>query len=316
MSEIVEGTWGRTRRYGVIVGIAVLLGALAGCSSGDEDSAYDNGGDAPAAAPADAGGGAAADEAAPSAAQRAVITTGELYVTVKDPMAAADEATDIVAQAGGRIDARNVIAPSEYDGGSASLTLRVPSARLDAVVDDLGELGEVDHFSTQSQDVTVAVADLEAKISTLRASTDRIQGLLADAKGISDIITLEDELASRQAELESLVAQQRGLDDQVSLSTIDLSLTTEPVVIEKKSDAPDSFWDGLKAGWSGLVAFLSVASVVIGALLPWLTVIGIILAAVMVPMRLRRARAARRASATVPPQQQPQQPASTLVPPQ
>src|SRR5690606_34760267 len=180
------------------------------------------------------------------------IITGSMYMTVEQPIEAADEAANIVLDAGGRIDARRETAPSEGYGGAASLTLRIPSGQLDTVVDRLRALGTVDEHNTDVSDVTNEVDDLEARISTLRASTARIEALMVDAQDISDIILLEDELARRQAELESLEARQRGLNDQVSMSTIHLSLTTEPVVIV--DDDPETFLDGLEAGWNALTA--------------------------------------------------------------
>jgi len=293
MSENVGGTMRRTRGIGVIAGLIIALGALAGCSSSAEDSST-------SAANAPAGGNAVQDDSkagvtpAAAADDRSVIVTGSLYITVKDPLEAADKAVGIVQGAGGRIDARNENAPQASDGGSATLTLRIPGNKLDKVVDDLRALGTVDQFTTQARDVTTEVTDLDAKISTLRASTDRIQGLLADAKSIADIITLENELAGRQAELQGLEAQQRGLDDQVSMSTIDLSLTTEPVVVAEVDTSPHSFWDGLVSGWHGLTAFISVALVVIGVLLPWALLGGGILAVVMFLVRARRSRLAKR----------------------
>ncbi len=300
MSENQEGTVRRTRRIGVIAGLIVVAGALAGCSSssdssyGGADAAYD-GGVAQEDSMAD---GAAAPAAA--ATDRSVIITGAMYMTVEDPIAAADQAAGIVQNAGGRIDARSETAPDERNGGSASLTMRIPSNRLDAVVDDLRVLGTVDQFSTDSYDVTTEVTDLEAQISTLRASTQRIEGLLADAKDIKDIITLENELDGRQAELQGLEAQQRGLDDQVSMSTIGLSLTTEPVVIV--DDSPETFWDGLVSGWNALAAFLSGALVIVGLLLPWAALAGLIVVAVIVAIRSRRSRAHRRASQSTAPE--------------
>jgi hypothetical protein len=298
MSEHAGGTVRRMRRIGVIAGLIVAIGALAGCSASADSSS----GAANKAAP---NGGAAAQKdssldvvAAPAADVRSLIVTGSLYITVEDPLAAADKAASIVQSAGGRVDARNETAPQGRDGGSATLTLRIPTDSLDKVVNDLRALGTVDSFATQARDVTTEVTDLDAKISTLRASTDRIQGLLADAKDIADIITLENELASRQAELQSLEAQQRGLHDQVSMSTIDLSLTTKPVVIV--DDSPQTFWDGLASGWHGLVAFISVALVVIGALLPWAALGGLITVAVIALVRARRARRARRPPKTAP----------------
>jgi len=307
MSEEGQGTVRRMRRIGVIAGLIVVAGALAGCSSSADsssgvDPAY--GGDAAQENSMADGVGApgAAEVSRSSTADRSVIITGAMYMTVEDPIAAADQAVGIVQNAGGRVDARSETAPDERNGGSALLTLRIPSNHLDAVVDDLRELGTVDQFSTDSYDVTTEVTDLDAKISTLRASTERIQALLLDAKDIKDIITLENELDGRQAELQSLEAQQRGLDDQVSMSTIDLSLTTEPVVIVVVDDTPETFWDGLVSGWNALVSFVSVALVIVGVLLPWAALSGLIVVAVIAMIRVRRSRAHRRASQSTAPE--------------
>ena len=224
---------------------------------------------------------------------RDVIVTGALYITVEDPTAAAVTAAEIVRDAGGRIDGRSETAPDDYNGGSAWLTLRIPTNELDTTVDELRDLGTVDEYTTDSYDVTNEVTDLEARISTLKASTARIESLLAQAEDISDIIKLETELADRQGTLEGLEARQRGLNDQVSMSTIDLSLTTEPVVIIDE-EPPGSFWDGLVSGWNGLVSFLSGALVVIGVLLPWLALMALITFAVILAVRAGSARRARR----------------------
>ena len=288
----------RARRRGLIASLVAVAAVLAGCSASTSDAEYADPGLKAAnpgedAAYADA---EAADVARSSTSDRSVIITGAMYMTVEDPIAVADQAVGIVQNAGGRIDARSETAPDEHYGGSASLTLRIPSNALDAVVDDLRELGTVDQFSTDSYDVTTEVTDLEAQISTLRASTARIEALLSQAKDISDIITLENELDRRQAELQSLEAQQRGLTDQVSMSTINLSLTTEPVVIV--DDSPETFWGGLVSGWNALVAFLSGALVVVGVLLPWIALLAVIALPVVVKARARKSRIAPRKSRT------------------
>ncbi|WP_062209724.1 DUF4349 domain-containing protein [Demequina oxidasica] len=294
----------RVRIGGTLASLVVIAGVLTGCSSSSEDSAatYEGGeagadaayvdesaAQAPGAEIAQAPG---AENVQTSVADRSVIVTGAMYMTVEKPIAAADQAVGIVQGSGGRIDARSETAPDEGYGGSAYLTMRIPSDKLDTVVDDLRDLGTVDEFSTQSSDVTTQVTDLEAQISTLRASTARIEALLLEAEDISDIIKLEAELDSRQAELEGLEARQRGLEDQVSMSTIDLSLTTEPVVIV--DDEPQNFWDALAAGWGALVTFLAGALIVLGVLLPWLVLAAIIALVVLLLIRAGRARKARR----------------------
>lgn len=290
------------RRVAVLAAVLILAWLLAACSSSGEEASY-SGSDAGGAAGEPPHDGAVGEEGggdvmSTSADGREYVITGAMYMTVEDPIFAAGEAASIVERAGGRVDARSERAASDYEGGWAQLRLRIPAGDLDAVTDELRGLGTVDELSTDSVDVTREVEDLNARVSTLRASTTRIEALLADAEDIADIITLEDELASRQAELESLEARQRGLADQVAMSTIDLSLTTEPVVIV--DDAPRSFWDGLVSGWNALTGFVAGALVVIGVLLPWLAVGAAIALVVVLLVRREGSRRAARASAAAP----------------
>lgn len=306
MSTLTVAVPRRTRLAAGIALIIAVAAVLAGCSAGAgdaADSAVEPASSGSAefsgeeAFAADDGGAPEADEASRESTQdRSIVITGALYMTVEDPIVAADRAAGIVQNAGGRIDARSETAPDEYNGGSASLTLRIPTERLDNVVDDLRDLGAVDEYSTDSYDVTNEVTDLEAKISTLRSSTQRIRALLLEAEDISDIITLEDELAGRQAQLEGLEARQRGLEDQVSMSTITLSLTTEPVVIVEEDD-PETFLDGLESGWNALVAFVSGVLVLVGVMLPWITLMALIILAVVLAIRIAKSLAARRSTA-------------------
>ena len=286
----------RVRGVGATALLVAVAAVLAGCSAAGSDNANPGGDKAyqDAAAPGINQGTDAGGAPQLSTADRSVIVTGSMYMTVKDPIVAADRAVGIVQNAGGRIDARDETAPDGNYGGSASLTLRIPSDDLDTVVNHLRELGTVDQFSTTSVDVTNEVTDLDIQISTLRASTTRIEALIADAKDISDIITLENELDSRQAQLQSLEAQQRGLNDQVSMSTITLSLTTEPVVIV--DDSPQNFWDALSSGWNALVGFLSGALVVVGVALPWIGLLAVIAIPVIIRVRSRKSRAASKKS--------------------
>lgn len=293
----------RTRAAGIIAALLGLAVLLTGCAAGGYSDSY--------AEPAVAGGAGAPQVGGDNLAHdgewteggtydtsRDLIVTGSVYMTVENPIDTADAVARIVQTAGGRIDARSERAPDEWHGGSAELTMRIPVDKLDAVVEQLRDFGTIDEYSSSGIDVTNEVQDLEARISTLRASTLRIEGLLADAKDITDIITLENELASRQAELESLEARQRGLDDQVSLSTIYLSLTTEPVVFV--DDSPSTFLDGLESGWNALVDFFAAALVVLGVLLPWLAVLALITAAIVIPVKARK-KARVKAAADIPP---------------
>lgn len=302
--------------------VALSTVLLAGCSGGSEsagDSGSAEGGGSGAGSRAAA---AQASEAPPGAegtgagaaqaGDRQVVTTGEVSVRVDDPRAAADTITDAVEEDGGRVDARSEDVPPGEDGArpvegtdeapsgraaSASLTVRVPSDRVTATVDALRELGEVESVSISSDDVTGAAQDLDARIAALRTSVERLDTLIAEASTTADLITAEQALTDRQASLESLVAERGRLAEQVSLSTLLISLSTQA---GPSAQGSSGFVDGLATGWAGLMRSAGVLLVAAGFLLPWALAVGVVAAAVIGARRWLRSRRQQRTEAARP----------------
>jgi hypothetical protein len=222
-----------------------------------------------------------------------------VYITAADPAAAAQHAADLVEAACGRIDARQEYAPVDGDKGSASLTLRIPSTALTATLEKLKALGEVEQVSLQTDDVTRQSQDLDARITASRTSIDRLLALLEKASTTKDLIELETAISDRQANLESMEAEKRSLDDQVAMSTIELSFNSEA---DAPVDTPDTFASGLVTGWESFVAFVSGFLVVVGVLIPWLVFVAVLVAVAVVIVRVvRRRRGTPVASGTVVP---------------
>jgi Flp pilus assembly protein TadB len=88
-------------------------------------------------------------------------------------------------------------------------------------------------------------------------------------------------------------AQKRGLDEQVSLSTLELSLIS---VADAPVDSPDTFASGLATGWDSFVAFLAGALVAIGVMLPWVAFFGVLAAIGLFAARVARRRKQRAAA--------------------
>jgi hypothetical protein len=271
--------------------------SLAGCTSTTSQSEQ---ADQPApvqleppsgALPADGSVKGGSDTSRLAQADREVITNGSMTVTADDPIAAAGDAVRIVEGAGGRVDARSETAPTAGNKGSATLTLRIPSAQLTRTIDKLKALGENPDVSISSVDVTVQVQDLEARIGALRASVDRLTALLTTATDTDTLIKLETALSERQGNLESMEAQQRSLADQVSMSSLDLALLSPE---DAPAQTPDTFWTGLETGWAAFVGFIGFLLVSAGVLLPWVVVAAV--AAGIAALMVRRVRARRLAT--------------------
>ena len=285
------------------LGALSLAGCTAGGLSGASTSVQPNS-KMTERAPDAAGALPARDSArgaATIASEREVITTGSLSLTVQRPTEAADDATRIVEQAGGRVDARTENPrPKPVDGiqeggtpgatetspsDRVQLTLRIPSTVLSSTLSEVKKLGTVQDSSLASQDVTAQSQDLDARVTALRTSVDRLVALMAKAESTADLIAIESALSERQANLEGLEAQKRVLDSQVQLATITLELHSQA---DAPVETPDTFLSGLAAGWHSFVTFFAGVVVVLGVLVPWIVLATLIAAGALAVLRIRR----------------------------
>ena len=111
------------------------------------------------------------------------------------------------------------------------------------------------------------------------------------------MLSLESELARREADLASLKAQQAYLEDQTSLSTIQLTLL-RPLPKPQPPDGENTgFVGGLTVGWDALVGLVTVLLTAFGVLVPLLL---LLLPAGLIAWWLLR-RVVRRQPAASPP---------------
>ncbi|MEU3888395.1 DUF4349 domain-containing protein [Streptomyces sp. NPDC029041] len=271
--------------------------ALTGCSAGDDasggsNSAADHGADdkgvSGEAAPGGPASGAKAT-APPKPAASHIIRTASLTVRVKDVPKALDEARTGVENAGGYVG--NETTTRDAEGHERTrVVLRVPVEKYDEVLAGLEGSGKLLDRSAKAEDVTDQVVDVESRIKTQRASVARIRELMDQATKLSDVVTLEGELSTRQADLEALLARQKSLEDRTSLATITLSLSETPVK-KAAEDGDPGFVDALAGGWSAFVTMLRWLAVAFGAVLPFAAVAALI---VLLWLRVVRPRLPRR----------------------
>lgn len=220
---------------------------------------------------------------------RQVVTTATASVTVKDPADSAQRVSELVESLGGRVDERTEQSAQGDGRASADLVVRVPAAKLTGLLADLKKLGHVTDVSVTRADVTGTAVDLDARISALRTSVARLQGLMNSAATTDALLAAEKALSDRQANLESLQSQRALLADQVALSTLTVHLES---VSAAPARGPHGFLGGLAAGWRALVSTLAATVVVLGVLLPWFVLAALVAAVVLVA--LRRVRRQRR----------------------
>ncbi len=286
------------RRSLALLAAGVLAAALAvgGCSgsSGDSGSAADerqyateapSNGEAGAAETADPAQGSKADnrpggqdssdgQKPPKIASENVVRKARLTVRVKDVSSALDDTRTVVETAGGYVGDETTDRDG-YGHERSHLVLRVPQEEYADVLKELSGSGKLIERKVSADDVTDQVVDVESRIDSQKASVKRVRDLMDKATELSDVVSLEGELSTRQAELEALQARQASLKDRTSLATITLVLSETEV--EEKKDEETGFTDALDGGWEAFVTTMRWVAVVIGAALPFLAALALLL---------------------------------------
>jgi Domain of unknown function (DUF4349) len=276
----------------------LLAGALVGCSNGGGDASSDSGGaaagDAPAVAPGapEARDGVTNDvtsgdsyattgrnrvEPGPDLVARAVIRKGNVELRADDVGKAQFEVQRVVDHYAGEVSEEKTTTDDDGDAAYTRMVLRIPTEQFGDAMTALKEVGELVAANSSEDDVTTQLIDTQTRLRAQQRSIARITVLFDRAESIRDIMAIESELSRRQADLDSLERQLAFLRGQTSMSTITVSIDEIPKPAPKKAhDDNAGFVAGLSAGWDALSAFAVALATALGALLPWLIVLGIL----------------------------------------
>lgn len=345
-----QGGWRRAAAVLVVAGVLVLASACSSSGDGAADSSSpastaagadaaadaftaDSGAaEAPAAGDSSSGDAAGTGtgsasgvdpEVAAASAERQVISTATVVVTVDHLDRSVERARRITAGASGLVFDEQTSREADPE---TVLTLKVPPAAFERVIDQLAELGELESKQIGTDDVTAQVVDLDSRIATAEASVDRLRALIIRAEDIEDIALLEGQLLERETTLESLRGERRTIGDQVALATVTVTLQPTPESPDTPAAEPDElpgFLDALQGGWDALLTAGSVVLLAVFALLPWVPLlVGV---GLVIRYAHRRSRRRHRAAgpttppppgpAAPPPFPAPQPPPSSIPPP-
>ncbi|MFI5712407.1 DUF4349 domain-containing protein [Kribbella sp. NPDC051620] len=284
----------RTRTSAAVAGVILTAAVLlSGCgASGDEKSSAGS-----AAAPEQAAGsdakadqgtaGTSGKPAAPKAPEggaaqptvtRAIIKTGSLTIEVKneDVNAQRQKAIGIVTSLRGQVASEDSTSNEDGRITLSNLVVKVPTASYETAIDRLSGLGDRTAIHQESSDVTEQVVDVDSRISSQRASLDRMRALLAKATTIGEIVSVESELTRREADLEALLAKQKNLSLQTELATLNLTLSEKGKTPEPAKAEGHGFLSGLRDGWDAFTATFSALATAVGAMLPFLIALALI----------------------------------------
>lgn len=151
----------------------------------------------------------------------------------------------------------------------AYLNMRVPSDRLDTLLDGLSGIGRVVSRYETSTDMSTQYADTATRLATQRAKMNRLTELMAQATDVSDLLEIESQIADTQYQIDSLESSLRTIDRDVDKSEVtvtlreqsagDVAQATELTLWQRIGSGFDASLRELSAFAQNLLVFLAMA---------------------------------------------------------
>ena len=170
---------------------------------------------------------------------------------------------------------------------------RVPVAHFEAFIKVVSELGVVEKFDQQTQDVTEEFIDLKTRIENEKQLESRIVDLLKKTpEEIKEVIEVERELARVRGEIEKMEGRLKFLANRTEFTTVTI------IALERQKYVPpraptlanqisDAWWTSLRM----LRECATAAVITFVFLVPWLVITPLIILAVRWALRRRHASA-------------------------
>lgn len=195
------------------------------------------------------------------------ITSGSVSMETKDFDGVIGRVEGIVREMGGYIENSNM-----YVAGDSlrrmNYTLRIPSEYYDVAILNISELGKV--LSTQSSvsAVTEQYYDSAARLSAKEAEEARLLELIDQAGELSDLILLEQRLASVRTDIEIYTSRMTNIDRKASYASIWINIA-EVMDIYSANTLWDRIAKAFKDSLHGIAVFIqNVLVFLVSAALP------------------------------------------------
>lgn len=192
---------------------------------------------------------------------------------------------------------------------TVTVTIRVPAARFDAVISEIRGAGNrIAQDKISTQDVTEEYIDLEARIRAKQALEAQFMEIMKQARTVADALEVQRQLSDVRAEIERLEGRRRFLENQTSLSTINVTIMPPTQIVSSTGffySVKRAFSEGLDVAaliTLGLIrVFIALLPILIFFVLPLV---------LLVRYLIRRSQRQRHVAAVTAPQPQAPPPAT------
>ncbi len=155
---------------------------------------------------------------------------------------------------------------------SGRLSLRVIPGDIAKLFDLLAKSVTILEHSTEGEDKTATVVDVEAKLTNLTEFRNRLRAMLARSPSrVTDLIEVERELSKVQAELDSIVATRKALANETEKVAVQITFQSKRTITRTGALTP--IISALQDSGSVLSESLANLITFILSIIPWLVLI-------------------------------------------
>ena len=234
------------------------------------------------------------DGASAPATPSMIIRNGSASVQV-DSLELAILAVQKMAVTFGGYVGNTALSSGENQVRSATIELKIPSARYDEALAGLTPIGKVESVSSTAEDVGEEFVDVNARVANAHRLEERLVTLLATRTGkLEDVLAVERELARVREEIERYEGRLRFLKTRVATSTLTVTVH-ERAPLVSASPGENILLNAFKDAWRNFVRFVAGLIAMLGSIIP-----AIVLAALLflAARRVWRKRGAARNGST------------------
>ena len=139
---------------------------------------------------------------------------------------------------------------------SGYLTIRVPSEKFQEAMKEIQKYGTTVNASTNSDNISQQYQDIKGQLDNLKIQEEKLQGYLAKAENIQDLLAIETELNRVKTEIDSRTTLLNNWDKEISYSTIYVSVTENKLATSTVKSPFSDILQQIKEGFIGSINLL------------------------------------------------------------
>ena len=169
---------------------------------------------------------------------RMVSLTGYLSMVVKDIRKASNAMVTIAEKAGGYMVNSSISNPEE--NGTATLTVRVLSAKIREVIESYKKLGvKVVSENINGSDITDQYQDIGEQLRVLVETKAKFEAMLKSSTDIQDSLSVLREVQQLQNQIDGLKGQEKYLEESAKYSILTVTISKDEYELPY---APEESW--------------------------------------------------------------------------